>query len=39
MPKTIITGANGASTGNAANQTEGNYAAPSTGRRKAEGGK
>ena len=39
MPKTVITGANGASTATKADQTEGNYAPPATGRRKSEGGK
>lgn len=39
MPKIVITGANGASTATIATQTEGSYAAPSTGRRKGEGGK
>lgn len=39
MPKIVITGANGASTATAATQNEGAYAAPSTGRRKSEGGK
>jgi len=39
VPKIVITGANGASTATAATQTEGNYAAPSTGRRRGEGGK
>lgn len=39
MPKLVITGAGGVSTATAATQTEGNYAAPVTGRRKSEGGK
>lgn len=37
MAKTIITGAGGASTGNASDHTEGAYAPVKTGRRKDDG--
>ncbi len=39
MAKTIITGANGASTGSASDHTEGAYAPVKTGRKALEGGK
>jgi hypothetical protein len=39
MPKTVITGASGASTATAHDQTEGAYTPPKTGRRASEGGK
>ncbi len=39
MAKTVITGANGASTATVADATEGVLAPVTTGRRKSEGGK
>lgn len=39
MPKTVITGANGASTATVDPQTEGVFAPVKTGRRSSEGGK